>query len=125
MLKILLLVALTLLAGCDIEAMNNEAINKTEYSVLQHYEYEYREAKHDKPYMIFQHALNTKLTVLAFPIKDKSMGYVVMLARAEGVSKVKVLADVDFEVTRDSYAAVKTNATLSAEVDHFIATKIR
>ena len=125
MLKKLLLVALPLFGGCDLSSMNNEAVNKSEYSVLQYYGYEYREAKHDKPYMVFQRALNTELTVLAFPIKDKPVGYVVMLARADGVPKIKAMPEVDFEVTRDAYAAVKTETALSKEVDQFIAARIR
>ena len=125
MFKKLLLVAFPLFGGCDLSSMNNDAVNKSEYSVLQHYEYEYREAKHDKPYMVFQRALNTELTVLAFPIKDKPVGYVVMLARAEGVPKVKAMAEVDFEVTKDAYAAVKAETVLSKEVDQFVADRVQ
>jgi hypothetical protein len=125
MFKTLLLLILPLLGGCDLSLMNNEAVNKSEYSVLQYYAYEYREAKHDKPYMIFKHALKTELTVLAFPIKDKPVGYVVILARAEGVPKVKVITEVDFEVTKDAYAAVKAETVLSKEVDQFIAVRVR
>lgn len=125
MFKKLLLVALPLFGGCDFSAMNNEAVNKSEYSVLEYYAYEYREAKHDKPYMVFQRALNTELTVLAFPIKDKPVGYVVILASAEGVPKVKAMTEVDFEVTKDAYAAVKAETVLSTEVDQFIAARVR
>ena len=93
--------------------------------MLQYYEYEYREAKHDKPYMVFQHALNTELTVLAFPIKDKPVGYAVMLARAEGLPKVKSMPEVDFKVSMDTYAVLKAEVSMSNEVDQFIASRVR
>ena len=125
MLKKLLLVALPILGGCDFKAMNNDAANKTEYSVLEYYAYEYHETKHDKPYMVFQRALNTEFTVLAFPIKDKPVGYVVMLARAEGVPKIKVMTEAGFVVTREAYAAVKTEAALSQEFDQFISARVQ
>lgn len=125
MFRKVLLVALPLFGGCDFSSMNNDAANKSEYSVLQYYAYEYQDAKQDKPYMVFQRALNTELTVLAFPIKDKPVGYVVMLARAEGVPKVKSMTEVDFKVTKDAYAAVKAEASMSKEVDQFIASRVR
>ena len=125
MFKKLLLVALPLFGGRGLSSLNNEEVNKSEYSVLQYYEYEYREAKHDNPYMIFKRALNTELTVLAFPIKEKPVGYVVMLARAEGVPKIKIMTEVDFTVTKNAYAAVKAETALSKEVDEFLVARVR
>lgn len=125
MIRKILPIALLLLEGCDLNSLSNDALNKSEYSVLQHYESEYREAKQEKPYMVFQRALNTELTVLAFPIKDKSTGYVVVLAQAEGVPKVKAMPEVDFDVSKDTYAAAKAETALSHEVDQFIAARVR
>lgn len=125
MFKTLMLVALPLFGGCDLNSMNNEAVNKTEYSVLQYFEHEYRDAKHDKPYMVFKRALNTELTVLAFPVSDKPVGYVVMLARAKGMPKIKVMTDVEFTVTKDAYTALKAETALSNEVAQFIAARVR
>lgn len=119
------LIALLTLGGCDLQSMNIEAINKAEYSVLQHYELEYRGVNHIKPYMIFRHALDTNLTVLAFPVKNRPTGYVVILAQAEGMPKVKAMTDVDFEVTKDVYASVKMEVALSTEVDQFIAARVK
>jgi hypothetical protein len=125
MFKKILLVALPLFEGCGLSSVNNEAVNKSEYSVLQYYEHEYREAKHDKPYMVFRRALNTELTVVAFPIKENPVGYVVILARAVGVPKIKVMTEVDFTVTKDTYESVKAETALSQEVDQFIAARVR
>jgi hypothetical protein len=125
MFRKLLLVMLPLFGGCDFNSMNNDAANKVEYSVLQHFAYEYQDAKQDKPYLVFQRALNTELTVLAFPINDKPLGYVVMLARAEGIPKVKAMPEVDFKVSKDLYAAVRAEVSISTEVDQFIASRVR
>lgn len=125
MFKKFFLIALPLLGGCDINAMKNCSANKREYSILQHYEYEYREAKHNKPYIVFQRALNTEHTVLAFPIKSKPVGYAVILAQAKGVPKIKVMAETDFVVTREAYAAVKAEAALSQEVEQFIFDRVQ
>ena len=54
--KLLRLIVLFMVVGCDISSMSKEAVNRVEYSVLQHYEYEYRVAGHDKPYMVFGRA---------------------------------------------------------------------
>ena len=125
--KKLLLLMLSFISGCDTQEMKNEAANKSDagYTILQSYEYDYREAKQDKPYMVFEHALNSNFTVVAFPIKDKPKGYVAILAQAEGVPKVKVSTEANFVVTKETYAAVKAEASLSKEVDEFIAAHVR
>ena len=123
---------LTLLiaTGCHSQAMNNELAknelaNKPEYSVLQAYEYQYRDVKNDKPYLVFKKALNTDATVVAFPIKSKAAGYVVVLAHAESLPKVKALPDVDFVVTKDAFTEVRAATPLSKEVEQFIAAHVR
>jgi hypothetical protein len=108
-----------------MQGMGNEFTNKSEYSILQSYEYEYRDVKNDKPYMVFKNALKTDLTVVAFPIKDKPKGYVVILARAEGSPKVKYMPDVDFVVTQNTLTEIQAAITLSKEVEQFIMAHIR
>ena len=121
---LLALALMTLVGGCDADSANGELSDKSEYSVLQRYEYEYREVKQDLPFMIFKHALKTNLTVLAFPVRDKPVGYVVIIARSNGVSKVKAMDGVEFKVSKLAYAAVKSEADISPEVDNFIKARI-
>jgi len=125
MIKQFLMLVLLVVSGCGMQDMGNEFANKTEYSILQSYEYEYREVKNDKPYMIFKNALKTDFTVVAFPIRDKPKGYVVLLAQTEGSPKVKFSPDVDFVVTQSTFAEVKATTPLSKEVEQFIATHLR
>jgi hypothetical protein len=124
MIKKLILILMIMIGGCDMQDKNNEIANKSEYSVLQSYEYEYRKAKNDRPYMVFKRALNTGVTVVAFPIKNKSHGYVVILANSKNPPSVKYIPNVDFVVTQDAYLAVKSQASLSREVEQFIAKHV-
>jgi hypothetical protein len=110
-----------MIVGCDMQDEDNELSNKPDYSILQHYEYKYRDANNDKPYMIFNRALNTDTTVVAFPIKNKSRGYVVIIANSKNSPSVKYMPEVDFFVSQDVYLTVKDQAFLSKEVDQFIA----
>ena len=116
---------LIFVGGCDNQEIENEFSNKTEFSILEHYEYIYRNADQNKPFMIFEHAMNSDYTVVAFPIKDKSKGYVVLLAKAEGEPKIKVLLNVNFVVTQEAYTAVNRKVSLSKEVDQFIASHVQ
>lgn len=127
MFKKLLLLILMFLSGCDYDyqKMENEFANKTEYSILQYYENTYRNAEQDKPYMLFEHALNSDYTVVAFPISDKPKGYIAILGKAEGVPKVKISIEANFVVTKDAYAAVKAKVSLSKEVEQFISAHVR
>lgn len=125
MFKQLLACIVLLVNGCDgTSAMKNEALNKAEYSILQSFEYEYRGSNNDKPYLVVKNALKTKSTVVAFPIKGKSTGYVVMLAQAEGLPKTKVMPEVDFAVTKEAFEAVKARTFLSPEIEQVIVAHI-
>ena len=116
---------LLVVGGCHSQAMNDELANKPEYSVLQAYEYQYRDVKNDKPYLVFKNALKTDATVVAFPIKNKTTGYVVMLAETKTVPKVKAMPDVDFVVSQRAFIEVRSVTPLSKEVEQFIAQHIR
>jgi hypothetical protein len=123
MLRIIILAGAALIGGCDLGSMSKESTNKSEYSVLQFYAYELQDISHENSYMIFQNALNTKLTVLAFPIKEKASGYVVILANAEGTPKVKTIPEFKFNVSKETYAKIKAEVSISEEVDQFILSR--
>jgi hypothetical protein len=129
MIKALLTFMFFAAVGCHSRAVSDEAANelanKPDYSILQAYEYDYREVKNDKPYLIFRNALKTGATVVAFPIKNRSTGYVVILAETKHTPKVKAMPQLDFVVTQDAFADVRTAAPLSREVEEFIAQHVR
>lgn len=110
------------ISACDMQ-MQDESISKTEYSILQSYEYEYREARNDTPYMVLRHASGA--AVVAFPVRKKSQGYVMILAKSEGKPEVKAVPNADFIVAQAVYMAVKEEISLSAEVDRFIVEHVR
>lgn len=129
MVKGFLALLLLVVGGCRSQPTNelakNELDNKPEYSILQAYEYDYREVKNDKSYLVFKNALKTDATVVAFPIKNKATGYVVMLAQAKYLPKVKAMPDADFVVTQGAFKEVRTATPLSKEVEQFIAAHVR
>jgi hypothetical protein len=125
MAKGFLALLLLVVGGCRSQARNDELANKPEYSVLQAYEYQYRDVKNDKPYLVFKNALKTGATVVAFPIKSKPTGYVVMLAQAKYLPKVKAMPDTDFVVTQGALKEVRAATSLSNEVEQFIAAHVR
>lgn len=105
--------------------MRNESINKREYSILQSYGYEYIDIKNEDLCLAINYAFGTSYTIVAFPIRGKETGYVVMLAQAEGDPKTKSLSEVDFVVTESAFEAVKARTKLSPEVERFIAVHIK
>ncbi len=129
MIKGLWMLMLLVFAGCRSQPTNelakNELDNKPEYSILQAYAYDYRAVKNDKPYLVFKNALKTDATVVAFPIKNKPTGYVIMLAEAKTAPKVKAMPDVDFVVTRSAFTEVRSASPLSKEVEQFVAQHVR
>jgi hypothetical protein len=129
MIKALLTLMLLVVAGCHSQPVSDEAANelanKSGYSILQAYAYDYRQVKNDKPYLVFKNALKSDATVVAFPIKNKPTGYVVILADTKNAPKVKVIPDVDFVVTQNAFTEVRTATPLSKEVETFIAQHVR
>jgi hypothetical protein len=126
MIKALLTFMFLAAVGCRSQPISDEAANelanKPDYSILQAYEYDYREIKNDKPYLIIK---NADATVVAFPIRNRSTGYVVILAETKHAPKVKAMPQLDFVVTQDAFADVRTAAPLSKEVEEFIAQHVR
>ncbi len=129
MVKGFLALLLLVVGGCRSQPTNelakNELDNKPEYSVLQAYGYQYRDVKNDKPYLVFKNALKTDTTVVAFPIKSKATGYVVLLAQTKSLPKVKAIPDADFVVTKDALEQVRAATPLSKEVEQFITAHVR
>lgn len=120
----LLAFVLFIVSGCDIQGMNNEFANKTEYSILEACESTYQDVKNDEPYMVLKNALQSDKTVLAFPIRGKATGYVVMLAQAEGIPKDKAMPETDFVVTQRAFTEIKATTPLSKEIAQFIAAHV-
>jgi len=122
--KLTMLLFIIIIVGCDMQDGNREITNKHDYSILQAYEYDYRDANNDKPYMVFNHALGTNKTVVAFPIKNKHVGYVVIIANPTVSSTAKYMPEADFVVTQDVFQTVKSQVSFSEETEKFISLHI-
>lgn len=122
--KLTILIFIMIVVGCDMQDDNREITNKSDYSILQSYEYDYRGANNDKPYMVFDHALGTNRTVVAFPIKNKHVGYVIIIANPTVSSTVKYMPEADFVVTQDVFQTVKSQVSFSEGTEKFISMHI-
>lgn len=80
--------------------MSNEPANKIEDQFLSRTNSSAEKSKMINRIWVFKSALNTNTTVMVFPIKGKLQGYVVMLVKAEGMPKVKIMPDAEFVVTQ-------------------------
>jgi len=120
MIAIFLLLLLATISGCDSESQNNELANKTDYSLLQSYEYKYREVANDQDFIISQKTREKDATVIGFPRKDKAQGYVMVIANSRYDPKVKYMPEVDFTVTKATIEDVKSQINLSKEVESFL-----
>ena len=111
------------ISGCGYE---QEAANKSEYSVVQGFEYKYRESDHDTDYKIFKNAMGGKEPVILLPIKGQATGYVVILARSEAPPLVKTLPqNINFTLTRDTLLRIKSEISISKEVEQFLVSHLQ
>lgn len=118
---------LAALAGCEEQCSRevagcNELANKHEYSVLQTMEFRHRELPRDRDYRIYRNALDSDLTVIAFPRAKSKTGYVWLLANSKTPPRDKSLpGNEGFIVTPETLAALRAEVDLSPEVDRYIA----
>ncbi len=125
MIRVLILLITIITAGCDILGEDNEQakyelLNKHDYSVIQVLGYKYRNKTNNIPYLILLDQEDSNDNAVAFPIKGKTQGYVVILANTDFPPLIKYLPEKDFVVTQEAYQAVKSQLSLSKEVDQFI-----
>lgn len=103
------------LIGCKKGAsQDNELASKNEYSVLQSYEYKYREESNATPYIIEKNALSSGADVIGLPVKGRTEGYVWLIASPNSTSSVLVLpADTSFEVNSSTLQSLEKSVTMS------------
>ena len=112
-----------LCSACNSSEGEKELLYKHEYSIFQSFEYEYRDAVHDRPIIIAVNALGTGYTVIGFPIKNQNHGYEFVLADSKDPSKANSVPNVDFIVTPDTLSEAKKYA-LSKELENELISKV-
>lgn len=120
-----MLIALGLLGACQSKCGRdepgcNEMQNKAEYSVLQAIEYDLREKPHDRAYYIVRDALESELTVIAFPTLNSDRGYVTLLANSKVPPRDKSIPNSRFAVTLNTIAEIQSQVELSPEVVAYV-----
>jgi hypothetical protein len=112
------------LASCAEEGGENELSNKSEYSILQKYEFDLRETDNSVGHKIVNDALGSGRQLIALPLKNRSSGYVVLLSdsRIDGV-RMTIPQD-EFIVTRDTLIDIRHKTRLSRNVDDFLSSRV-
>lgn len=111
--------------GCKQEVINNELLDKNEYSILQFFAYEYQSKNNNNKYIIDANALNSGIDVIALPILGKSEGYVVIIAKSKNGTQVKIMPNVDFNLSHETFKKIQTTVILSPSVEAYLISHVR
>lgn len=126
--KISLVVVLCLaLAGCgSAVGAGQELDTKSEYSVLQGLEFDYRYRKQDQPYILERNALSSGYDLIGLPKADSENGYVWLIANPSSEPAVKkVPSDVEFLIGKDALAAIEQSVRLTPAVRSYLLARVR
>jgi len=114
-----------LISSCKQEVMSNELMDQQEYSILQSFEYKYRSKNNNEKYIINRNALNSEVDVIALPIMGKTEGYVVIIAQSKSGTQIKVMPNVDFNLSHETLKKIQTTIALSSSVDAYLISHVR
>ena len=100
-------------------------MDQQEYSILQSFEYKYRSKNNNEKYIINRNALNSEVDVIALPIMGKTEGYVVIIAQSKSGTQIKVMPNVDFNLSHETLKKIQTTIALSSSVDAYLISHVR
>lgn len=122
---VLWLMSLCFITGCDKCDLDQHTLLQNdldEAAYILAYREKYKDMKHDEPYMIETDGNHPP--IVAFPIKRKQEGYIVILTRSKGGHTVKMVPVRDFELTKEVYVEIKKQVLLSHDIDALIASHV-
>jgi hypothetical protein len=105
------------LVGCQ-ESEEGFA-DKSEFSVLQALEYDYRDAPHSSRVLIQRNAVGSRLDSIGFPIAGRRSGFVWVLAHTES-GNVKVSTEDSFQLSHTELIEVEKHVKLDPKVKKFL-----
>lgn len=121
----IIIIIFFLISSCKQEVMSNELMDQQEYSILQSFEYKYRSKNNNEKYIINRNALNSEVDVIALPIMGKTEGYVVIIAQSKSGTQIKVMPNVDFNLSHETLKKIQTTIALSSSVDAYLISHVR
>ncbi|MEE7545957.1 hypothetical protein HF319_01885 [Xanthomonas sp. Kuri4-1] len=122
---VVLVLALAL-AGCLSETnAGRELEAKSEYSVLQSFEFDYRERKQERNYIIEKNALSSGYDLIGLPKANVDHGYVWLIANPSSEPAIKKMPSDDvFSVNKDALAAIKQSVQLPPAMEAYLAENV-
>lgn len=104
---------------------DRELSTKSEYSVLQAFEFDYRQREQEQPYLIEKNALSSDYDLIGLPIAGSERGYVWLIANPSGAPAIKQIpSKADFAISRDVLDAIEKSAQLSPAVRSYLLAHV-
>lgn len=118
--SLLLIVIMLLVAACQPDnAQPSELDTKSAYSVLQSYEFKWRDKPHSSGIVVVRSALGTKFDIVGLPIAGKNKGFVWLVLNPmkpdEQGQFVRVPADLPVTVTDSDLKSIEEKVELSPQ----------
>jgi len=103
---------------------SDEMQDKYEYSCIESLYYTQNQIDNKNQYQLFN-CENVDLISIAFPIKNKSKGYVIILANTPHKPFIKIFPDnIKFVVKKEWLNQIKSKIKLSIEVEQYLLNYI-
>jgi hypothetical protein len=114
-------------SGCINPAPSDGDLEyKSEYSVLQFYEYEFRSKDHAVAYVLHKNALNSGLDVVGFPVAGRDVGYVWIVAKTNKDGMILQIPErAEFLVDEGALVALKKEINFSPSVLKVLESKAK
>ncbi len=126
MMRTIILSLILMLAGCgNGNDAGKELEAKSEYSVLQGLEYDYRQREQDKPYVVEKNAFSSGYDLIGVPKGGSKQGYVWLIANPSSAPAIKQMPkEADFSINKDDFAAIEKSALLTPAVRSYLAAHV-
>lgn len=121
---LILAIAFMLPACSDSSPGSGELDSKSEYSILQYFEYEYRMKRNDLPFVTKKKALGSAFNVFGLPRSGAANGYVWFVANPRDENRIKLLPqETEFEVSEGVVADIEKEMSIARTVKTYILAR--
>ena len=121
--------ALTLVlvdAGCGNGSDSGGELDaKSEYSVLQNFEFDYRATKQERSFFVIRNALSSGYDVIGLPRANSERGYVWVIANPSSMPAVKQIpSEAGFSIDLKTLVAIEKLVRLNPTVRSYLVVHI-
>lgn len=120
-------VACALLGGCGSEGApgSQELESKQEYSVLQSYEYNYRDRGNSDGVVVEELALGSKFHVVGLPKRGEPKGYIWFIANSDDPKAIQRLPkDGEVEIDLETLGEIQRSQGITRALREHLASRV-